>query len=173
MDERRRGVSRRGLFGVFGRGVRGLSEGLSETAKELGPQKKTEAPAEPPPSYDRILRPDEECAEGRPDGFQAYRVDREAETIEPGSSLCVRGGQLPEPIIVVRVHETHLAACSAECGVDGSEVVWSGEEDRLLCPSCGTRWRLDGEPMSGPAAVRLASFSVEREPGGLRITAWD
>jgi hypothetical protein len=64
----------------------------------------------------------------------------------------------------------HVTAAGGECPAEGSELDWSSDEDLLGCPSCRSRWRLDGEPMGGPTSARLAVFFVTSEPDGLRVT---
>ena len=133
----------------------------------------SQLPDTPPPRLEnlpRLLRPDEEIAEGRPDGFDAWRADVSADTIPEAGSLTLRGDDLPEPLIVVRVNATHWSGASGECPADGSELVWDAPADRLRCPACHSMWRLDGEPSAGPANAQLDVLFVEREPNGLRLT---
>jgi hypothetical protein len=160
-------LSRRGLMDILGRGVRGLREGLEETARVAVPGA---APLGPAPV--RVERPPGECGVARPDGFDATRYDRDPASIEVGASVCLRGEHLAEPLVLVHVDEHHWAAATGECPVDGSDLLWAAEEDRLLCPACKSRWRLDGEPAAGPARARLESLDVQREPDGLRISRW-
>jgi len=168
MDERHGHFRRRGLFGLLGRGARGLRDALGEGAEALRPGGGPGGAS----SYDRIERPAEECIEGRPDGFEAYTIARKADFIQVGTSLTVRGEDLPETIVLVAVTPTHFAACSGECPVDGSDLVWAPALDRVLCPGCQSLWRMDGDPVSGPAASQLQGYSVDREPDGMRITRW-
>lgn len=173
MGERRDQVSRRGLFGALGKTLRTLASSLEEGGRDVRAAHTGRAPDALPPrpaNLPRIPRDDAQCAAARSDGFQAWRTDRMLETIRPGASICLRGEDLPEPIVVVRVNPVHVTAASGECPADGSELDWSSALDRLFCPSCRSKWRLDGEPMDGPANASLAVFFVTSEPDGLRIT---
>ena len=166
MSDDRHNVSRRRLFGLLGRGFR-------EVRSTLDPKSGRAEPAEPVeqyPDFDRILRSDVEVVEAVPDGVGAWRVDLRDRPIPVGDSIGLRGDDLVEPLVVVRVLENHYAACSAECPVDGSELLWSAEEDRLFCPSCQSRWRLDGESTRGPADSALGRYFVDPMGEMMRVT---
>ena len=166
-DERRRGrVSRRGLFGFLGRGFEGLKDGLAEAGDALRDQ---EPAAEPSDDLEMILRPAAETVTAMGDGLGRWNVHFEGPVPPRGGSVLVVGDDLPERVVVVRVDELHWSGCSSECPVDGSDLVWAATDDRLMCPSCDSRWRLDGEPKSGPANTRLARYFVDQEGHRLRI----
>jgi hypothetical protein len=162
-------LSRRGLIGLFGRGVRGFRDGLSEDgarpADGLGGE---EGP--PPDGYpvtDRLLRPFEENVEALTVEPGRARVDLEGRELPPGGSIRVYGMDLPEALVLVRVDERHAAACSSECPVDGSDILWEGAQDLLECPACGSLWRLDGKVMDGVAAeYDLQRYVVEEQDDG-------
>ena len=61
----------------------------------------------------------------------------------------------------MRVAGDHYAASTAECPVDASDVQWHAENDVLWCPGCGSRWRLDGTIVQGPAEQELLSLHVD------------
>lgn len=156
MGDGRREVSRRGLFGVFGRGLRRLQDDLARSDAE--------AAGEPPPSepsYERIRRPEGDVVRAFAGGPGTWNVDLTLAEIEVGESVVARSADLPEPLVIVRVHEGHLAACTAECPVDGSELAWRHADDVLACPSCDSRWRLDGSSVRGPADSDLARLVVD------------
>ena len=70
MSDEKRGVSRRGLFGVFGKGLRSLKDGLEDVhrAHHGEPRRDASGSGEPPErpvpdgSYDRVVRPPEDIA---------------------------------------------------------------------------------------------------------------
>jgi hypothetical protein len=160
-----REVSRRGLFGVFRKGARSLRDGLDDVHRaHRGAQRpgatETASPVEEA-EHDRLLRPPAELAIALPSGPAAWNVDLKGRHIEPGHDAVVRGSGMDEPMVLVRVHAHHWAACTGECPIDGSDILWRHDEDRLRCPSCGSTWRLDGESLEGPADSALARFVVD------------
>ncbi len=164
-----REMSRRGLIGLFGRGIKGFSDALKQG--EAAPQRAA-APAVPAasyPSYDRLLRPPEDTLTAEPDGRGGWTVDLSANGPEVTESRRVWGEQMLEPAVLVRAHENHLAACSSECPVDGSDVLWSHDEDRLYCPACESRWRLDGAHMGGPAGCDIGRYVIDELDDVARI----
>jgi hypothetical protein len=160
-----RKFSRRGLLGIFGAGAKGFRDSLEKSAEELSPVAR---PA-PRASYERKLRPPEETLAAVPDGQRGFLVDLRPRPIEVGGSVRLAGAALAEPLLAVRVHAQHVAVVGGECPVDGSDLLWLAFEDRAACPSCGSRWRLDGELMRGPADSRLATFLVDDTAGLLRL----
>lgn len=182
-DGGRREVSRRGLFGVFRKGARSLRDGLDDVQRaHRGPSPRpadAETDAETRPEeeaeYDRLLRPPVELAIAMPAGAEAWNIDLKGRRIEPGHDAVVRGGGMDEPMVLVRVHAQHWAACTGECPVDGSDILWKHDDDLLRCPSCGSAWRLDGESLEGPADSALARFVVDAyddDAGGTEIRAY-
>jgi len=167
--ERPEGLSRRGLLDVFGRGLKRLREDLDGP-----PAGSADGATEPRPSdgMRRVLRPADERIAAAPAAPGTWEVPLAGRAFPAGTSVLVEGGGLPEAVVLVRVHPTHLAACTAECPADGSELEWSESADRLVCPGCGSLWRLDGEPMQGPARGRLGTLIVDAyvdDAGGLEI----
>ncbi len=162
-DDDREGLSRRRLLDVFGRGLRRLHEDLgreSGAAPEI-PVSRSPVPTAPAGTYSRITRPSDEFATAVPVMPGTWQVDLHGRRLGVGTSRIVRGEELTENVVLVRVHTTHLAACTAECPVDGSDLEWDESLDRLICPGCQSLWRLDGEPTAGPAASRLGTLLVE------------
>ena len=163
MSEPRRGVSRRGLLGIFGAGFRELRD----TAKSV------EKPFVPPPAvapaFPRLARPADEMRMGTCDAHGRLALDLRAAPLAVGASIRVDAVGFPVPVVLVRVNEMHFAACATACPADGSDVVWSAEADVLACPSCASWWRLDGEVVRGPAATDLRSFVVQEAEGDVRI----
>ena len=166
-EPRGSGVSRRALFGVLRRGARHLREGLDDVHRAHGgaSEQRPGAPADPPASHDRLLRPPAELALATPTGPDAWAVDLKSRRLAPGDDAVVRGRGLDEPLVLVRVHDHHWAACSGECPVDGSDLRWAAADDVLRCPSCGSAWRLDGASVRGPADSALARFVVAAYEG--------
>ena len=164
MDEKRRGLSRRGLMDLLGRSVRGFADSM-EGRPETGP----ETDPEPYPVRERQFRPLEENVEAITDEAGAWVVDLDGRALEPGTSLRVFGVDLPEAIVLVCIHDRHYAACSSECPVDGSDLTWAAADDRLRCPACGSLWRLDGAVMQGPADSDLARYLVDRDAAGVIV----
>jgi len=163
-----REVSRRGLFGVFRRGARSLRDGLEDVQRaHRGETDRPAGASRPAPdaSYDRLLRPPGELACAVASGPDAWSVDLQGRALAPGDDAVVRGGGLDEPLVLVRVHAHHWAACTGECPVDGSDIRWRHDEDLLRCPSCGSAWRLDGDSLEGPADSALARFVVDAYEG--------
>ena len=173
MSGRGREVSRRGLFGVFRKGARSLRDGLDDVhrahrASPPAAQDLAGVAARPGAAeYDRILRPPVELAIALRAGPAAWNVDLKDRRLEPGHDAVVRGGGMDEPMVLVRVHAGHWAACTGECPVDGSDILWQHAEDLLRCPSCGSAWRLDGESLAGPADSALARFVVDAYDDGV------
>ncbi len=163
-----RSLSRRGLLGIFGRGLRDARDVVADEARVLGG---SPSGATPPayPTCERVLRPPGQIVGAMPDGLGSWLVDLFAHPLPVGGSVRVEGGGLVEPLVLVRVHETHYGACTSWCPYDGSDLLWAPEEDRLRCPSCGTRWRLDGVPTSGPTRIRIANFLVDAGPALARV----
>jgi hypothetical protein len=164
-----RGVSRRDLFAIFGRGAKGFKDALEEAAPALQPG--AAAKPAPAPSYERKLRPPEDTLAVVSDGQSGFLVDLRRKPIATGRSARLAGQALAEPLLAVRVHDQHVAVVGGECPVDGSDLLWLAFEDRVACPSCGSRWRLDGWLTRGPADCALASFLVDETAGLLRLRA--
>jgi hypothetical protein len=185
VSDPKRGVSRRGLFGVFGKGLRDLRDGLDDVhrahsghahSREAGPPPPSiPLPPDPPPSrgdFERVIRPPGDLVPAEPSGAGSWSVDLGERRLEIGAHVLVSGGELSEPVILVRVHAHHWAACSCECPADGSDILWAHDEDRLRCPGCASEWRLDGESLGGPADCPLARFIVdayEDDEGGVEV----
>ena len=177
MGDKRRGVSRRGLFGVFRKPLRDLKDGLEDVHRAQSGQPRPatrpeDAAAAPSVDYERVVRPPEDLAPAEPAGPGSWTVDLAERRIEVGSSVLISGGEMPEPVILVRVHAHHWAACSCECPVDGSDILWAHDDDRLRCPGCASEWRLDGESLGGPASFHLARFVVDAyqdDVGGVEV----
>jgi hypothetical protein len=164
-----RKFSRRGLLGIFGVGAKGFRDSLERSAHDLAPGTRP-APKEPP-RPGRKLRPPEDTLAAASDGQGGFLVDLRPRPIAVGASARLAGPALAEPLLAVRVHERHVAVVGGECPVDGSDLLWLQFEDRAACPSCGSRWRLDGDLMRGPADCRLGTFLVDETAGLLRLRA--
>jgi hypothetical protein len=158
------------LFGLFGRGARRARDTLKNAVPEIAPGAAPQAPAPSPPR--RLwLRPPDETVAARQEAPGAWTVDLRGRPLAEGSSLRVVGEGLAEPLVLVRVHATHLAAARGQCALDGSDLLWISQTDRLYCPGCTSRWRLDGTPARGPAIQSLASYVVEESAGVVSIRA--
>lgn len=168
-EKRGRPISRRGLFGIFGRGAKGFKEALEKSAPALTPG----AAARPAPSssYERKLRPPDETVAATSDGEGGFLVDLRRRPLAVGRSFRIAGPGLAEALLAVRVNEHHVGIVGGECATDGSDLIWVQFEDRVACPSCGSRWRLDGSHLRGPADSPLGLFLVDDIAGLLRFRA--
>ncbi len=165
-----RRFSRRGLFSVFGVGARTVRETIQRGSSNLAPGGASPTSA-PRSGFDRKLRPPEETVDALLESPGAWGIDLRRRPLEVGRSWRATGEALAEPLLVVRVNASHVAVVGGECPVDGSDLLWLAFEDRVACPSCGSRWRLDGDVMRAPADSPLASFLAEERSGILRIRA--
>jgi Rieske Fe-S protein len=162
-------MSRRGLLGIFGVGARGFRDALEREASNLS---SASAQARPPrPAIERKLRAADETVVAWQESLGEWSIDFRARKLEVGRSWRAVGEGLAEPLLVARVSATHVAAVAGECSVDGSDLLWLAFEDRVACPACGSRWRLDGAVARGPADSPLASFVVEETDGVVRVRA--
>jgi len=177
VGDRKRGVSRRGLFGVFGKGLQSLREGLDEahrahSGEAAGPR---DLPPDPPASlgdFERVVRPPDELVRATSGAPGTWGLDLGERRLAIGDSVLVSGAELTEPVILVRVNANHWAACTCECPVDGSDILWAKDDDRLRCPGCASEWRLDGASLGGPADDPLVRFVVdayEDDEGGVEV----
>jgi hypothetical protein len=164
-ENRGRPISRRGLFGIFGRGAKGFREAIEKSAPALTPG----AARAPAPSFERKLRPPDETVAAASDGQGGFLVDLRRRPLAIGRSLRIAGPGLAEPLLAVRVNEHHVGIVGGECATDGSDLLWLQFEDRVACPSCGSRWRLDGSHLRGPADSPLALFLVDETAGLLHF----
>ncbi len=162
-----RRFSRRDLFGVFGRGARSFRESIEREAPALAPG----AARRPAPSVhrDRRLRPPDDTVPALPEEPGVWGVDLRRRPLGVATSLRVVGKGLAEPLLLVRVAAAHFAVTAGECPVDGSDLLWVAFEDRVGCPSCGSRWRLDGHCTRGPSDCDLASFPAQESGGLVRV----
>lgn len=165
MTEEKKGrrVSRRDLFGIFGRGAKGFREAVEKAAPSLDPNVKPAAASR------RHRRPAHETVEALLEEPGHWGVDLRRRPLQVLRSFRVTGEGLAEPLLLARVNETHYAVVAGECGADGSDLLWLAFEDHVACPACGSRWRLDGRFVSGAALGDLASFLAEEAGGILRI----
>lgn len=90
-------------------------------------------------------------------------------TLVVGASVRVEAPDLFEAVVVCRVNDVHVAACSSECPLDASDLVYRASADALVCPACRSTWRLDGARRSGPAQYDVASYVVEAYDDAFRI----
>ncbi len=173
-DKRGRTVSRRGLLGIFGAGARGFSDALQKESQALTPGAPRPAAPARPPSYERRQRPPEHTVPALLEESGVWGVDLRRYPLSVGLSWRIVGEGLAEPLLAVHVSATHYAVVGGECPIDGSDLIWLAFEDRVACPSCGSRWRLDGAVTRGPADSSSASFVAEEINGILHVrTAGD
>ena len=165
-----RRVSRRGLFGVFGAGAKHFRDALENSARTIGPGSPAQ-PSAPRPAFERRLRPAGDTVAATPDGQRGFLADLRRHPLTEGRSLRITATGLAEPLMAVRVNSEHIAVVGGECPVDGSDLIYVQWEDRAACPSCGSRWRLDGELTRGPADSRIAAFLTDLVADVLRFRA--
>lgn len=168
-----RGVSRRDLFGgILRRPVEELKDRLPKALADAVPGARPAESAKPAaarPTFPRRIRPPMHTITAVCDPAGRFRVDLNAKPLDAGRSWRVAAAELAEPLVLVRVSSTHYAAATGECSVDGSDVQWHPGEDVLWCPACGSRWRLDGAVVRGPARRGLLSLHVDEAEGVVRI----
>ena len=173
MKEPRRGgsrpVSRRGLLGIFGEGLRELKQSAKAVEKPLAAPTAGSAASATTPSHPRRARPAAEVLEGTCDAQGLLTLDLRGRPLAEGDSIRVDAVGFPLPLVLVRVNDVHYGACATTCPCDGSDVLWSAQADVLWCPSCGSRWTLDGRTARGPANRALRSFVVQEAEGAVRI----
>ena len=167
-EKRGREFSRRDLFGIFGRSTKGFRDSIEKAAPEL--VRGAGAPR-PKPRYERMLRSPDETLPATSDGQDGFLVDLRRRPLSAGRSLRIAGAGLAAPLLAVRVNPEHVGVVGGECPVDGSDLMWLAFEDRVACPSCGARWRLDGSVTRGPADSALGTYLVDETAGLLRFRA--
>lgn len=176
-------VSRRGLFGIL---TKGFADARDTAKEELarprdGAAPAGSAPSAPTPAGSPIRqgggprfatrnRPASETVAGKADAAGRVTADLAAAPLAVGASVRIDVPGLPAPLVLVRVTDRHHTACTGACPEDASDLLWSGPQDVLWCPSCGSRWRLDGSLMRGPAAATLASWNALVLDGVARLT---
>lgn len=77
-------------------------------------------------------------------------------SIDVGSAKQVKAGD--QDVILVRTSKTEVQGLSAVCPHKGCSVAPDG--DVLVCPCHGSRFRLDGAVVQGPATRDLEKFPV-------------
>lgn len=169
----RDGVSRRGLLGgLFQRPLQEIRERLPASLTRASPDAAAGGGRMHPP---RRLRPRTHTVPAFPDATAPqgpetrFVVDLTAKPLAPGHSWRVVAEVLAESLVLVRVNETHYAATTGECPIDASDLHWKAEEDRLWCPACDSRWRLDGAVTKGPSRRPLLPLLLEEKDGVVRI----
>ena len=164
-EKKGRPISRRDLFGIFGRGAKGFRDAIEKSAPALDPA------AKPKAGPVRRLRPPGETVEALLEEPGHWGIDLRRRPLGVLRSFRVTGEGLAEPLLLARVNDTHYAVVAGECAADGSDLLWLAFEDHVACPACGSRWRLDGGHVSGAAEGDLASFLADESGGILRIRA--
>ena len=159
MAKEPRAVSRRGLFGFLTKGLaeardvakEGLADVKGKRAK--GMPSSPANPVDPPgrPQFEQRLRPASDTVTVDADAAGRITLDLRKSPIAIGGSLRVACVKSPLPLVLVRVNDDHYAVCAGACPTDASDVLWSAPQDVLWCPSCGSRWRLDGRLRGGRA----------------------
>lgn len=169
-------VSRRGLFGILTKGFADARDTAKEELARPRDGEKSAASAQssqsaPTPAGSPIRkgggprfatrnRPSSETVAGKADAAGRVTADLTAAPLAIGGSVRIYVPGLPLPLVLVRVTDRHHTACTGACPEDASDLLWSGPQDVLWCPSCGSRWRLDGSLMRGPATATLASWNA-------------
>lgn len=73
-------------------------------------------------------------------------------------------------IVVIRGQSGGLIALSMECTHWGSDVRYRPGEDRLVCPSHGSAFDLQGAVIDGPADEPLRRYPVAERDGFIEVT---
>jgi len=90
------------------------------------------------------------------------------ELAEVGSQVKIK---LPPGDTIVLVWKTKggYNGVSIRCTHRGSEVSYNPKEDRLECPSHGSKYKTDGSVLEGPALKGLRPYVVDLQGDRLRI----
>lgn len=173
-------VSRRGLFGIL---TKGFADARDTAKEELARPRDGANPASPGPTpagspirkgggprFATRNRPSSETVAGKADAAGRVTADLTAAPLAIGGSVRIDVPGLPLPLVLVRVTDRHHTACTGACPEDASDLLWSGPQDVLWCPSCGSRWRLDGSLMRGPATGTLVSWNALVLEGVARLS---
>lgn len=112
--------------------------------------------ASTPPARPVVTPADEEIVIALPDGLT-----------RAGEQRTVRlSGERP---VLVWKTEDGYAAASATCTHMGGTLRLNLEEQRLECPVHGSRFRLDGTILNGPAEKKLLIYRAEAKGGKLHL----
>lgn len=88
---------------------------------------------------------------------------------EPGSQVKVRLPHVKEPVLIVRTKVGFNATEGICTGSARTELQYFIEEDRIKCLGCGSRYKLDGSVVQGPAKMPLKSYAVDLQGNKLKI----
>lgn len=75
-----------------------------------------------------------------------------------------------DPLVVVRVDETTVAALNARCTHQGCPVHYNATKMTLDCPCHGSDFALDGSVLQPPATQRLQSYAATLELDRVTVT---
>lgn len=106
---------------------------------------------------DQETAPDSGSASSADPGSGSGEALAALSSIEVGTAKRVKAGD--QDVILVRTSETEVEGLSAVCPHQGCSVAPDG--DVLVCPCHGSRFRLDGTVVQGPASRDLEEFPVE------------
>ena len=88
---------------------------------------------------------------------------------QPGSQVKVRLPGVDEPVLVVRTQigfngTTGICSQSAR-----TELQYQPDENFIKCLGCGSKFKLDGSVMKGPASKPLKAYVVDLQGDKLKI----
>ena len=98
------------------------------------------------------------------------RLDKVPELAREGGSVKIIDPNIDDSLIVARIAENDYVATSIKCTHRGCEVEYLAEEKCFKCASLGgSRFKTDGEKISGFAKGPLKSYPVSSEGDILTI----
>jgi Rieske Fe-S protein len=98
------------------------------------------------------------------------RLEKVPELAQIGGAVKIVDANLHDSLIVVRETEDSYVAASLKCTHRGVEVEYRADDKCFRCASLGgSRFKVDGENVSGFAKGPLKAYSVSREDGTLVI----
>jgi cytochrome b6-f complex iron-sulfur subunit len=113
--------------------------------------------------------PSTEAAAARPDGFAAVGSLKDLEKAGFIQNKTFAAG----PLLIVRdpADAAKLIAVNSTCTHKGCAVDWSSASKEFTCACHGSKFKLDGSVVTGPADKPLAKFTVKAEGDSVLVKA--